>query len=416
MTINKYQNTTAKTLIASLMWLPLVVIILSCCPSHSYSQKAIDFDKASSIYENGYVDQPYLVVLNDGSWLCTFTTSNKQEGSSGQHIVSTKSNDHGKTWSDPVDIEPADGPAASWAMPYKTPYGRVYVFYSYNGDEVTTLNNKAIRNDMLGWYCYKYTDDGGESWSKRFRLPMRKTTADLNNDWQGDVQIFWGIGKPIKYGKYMTFAFTKIGKYMLDNGEGWFYQSDNIREEKNPEKINWSLLPDGMSGVRNPLFGSVQEEFNLVHINADTLYAVYRTDLGFIAETMSFDNGHSWTLPDKARNIHGKPLKNPRACPRIWQVKKGHYLIWYHNHSGTGFANRNPGWVSGGKWIDGKMLWSDPIPLVYRKDTSYASGRLSYPDLIMQNHKYWLTVTNKEHGRIMRIPSSKLRKLWKQVK
>lgn len=389
------------------MRLTLICLILLIRISEGISQTntslPLDFDQGNSIYENGYVDQPYVVVLNDKSWLCTFTTSSKNEGSSGQHIMSVKSHDQGKTWTHPVAIEPANGPAASWVMPYKTPFGRVYAFYTYNGDQVTSLNGKPIRNDMLGWYCFKYSDDGGLTWSDRHRIPVRSTRADLNNDWKGQVQIFWGIGKPIEHGNYMTLAFTKLGKYMLDQGEGWFIQSDNIREEKNPENINWKLLPDGIDGVRNPDFGSVQEEFNLVHIAGDTLYCVYRTDLGFIAESKSFDNGHTWSLPDSARYANGSVLKNPRACPRIWKTGDNEYLIWYHNHGGTGFSNRNPGWVAKGEWQNGNMRWSSPIALIYRQDTSYATGRLSYPDLIQQNGKMWITLTNKEHGRVLEL-------------
>jgi len=376
----------------------------------------LDFDEGFSIFDNGYVDQPYIVILNDGSWLCTFTTSGGIEGSSGQHIVSTRSFNNGQSWEDTVRIESPGGPAASWAMPYKTPFGRVYVFYTFNGENISSLKGKTIRNDMLGWYCYKYSDNNGESWSQRHRLPLRKTSADLNNDWKGDVQVFWGIGKPIEHGNSVTFAFTKLGKYMLDNGEGWFFQSDNIKSEKNPFKIKWNLLPDGMKGVRNPEFGSVQEEFNLVHINGDTLYTVYRTNLGFVAESTSFDRGHSWSNPDSAQHWDKSSVKNPRACPRLWKTKTGLFLLWFHNHNGTGFSKRNPGWIAAGKWINGKMIWTSPIALIYRNDKSYETGRLSYPDLIEQDNRYWISLTNKESGRIVEIPQKIIRKLERRIR
>ena len=108
--------------------------------------------------------------------------------------------DEGKTWSDSlIDIEPADGPEASWVMPLVTPSGRVYAFYDYNGDRIDRLGDKdGLRADMLGWYVYRYSDDGGRTWSrKRHRLPVRVTACDRGNDWEGKVQIFWGIGKPI---------------------------------------------------------------------------------------------------------------------------------------------------------------------------------------------------------------------------
>lgn len=64
------------------------------------------------IPDEGYCDQPYVVITHDGSWLCVITTGNGHEGQGGQHVVSTISRDQGKTWSPLVDIElrhlPAD--------------------------------------------------------------------------------------------------------------------------------------------------------------------------------------------------------------------------------------------------------------------------------------------------------------------
>ena len=36
----------------------------------------------------------------------------------------------------PVDIEPSTGPEASWVMPLAVPGGRVYVFYTYNSENL----------------------------------------------------------------------------------------------------------------------------------------------------------------------------------------------------------------------------------------------------------------------------------------
>ena len=123
------------------------------------------FPSGTRIFSNGYSDQPYVVVLPDGAWLCVFTTGAGHEGAGGQHIVATRSQDEGKTWSDPVKVEPETGPPASWAMPYLTTFGRVYVFYDYNGDRIDRFpgGKRKLRDDMLGWYCYKYSDDGGKT-------------------------------------------------------------------------------------------------------------------------------------------------------------------------------------------------------------------------------------------------------------
>jgi len=373
------------------------------------------FDSGHRIFSSGYIDQPYVVVLGDNAWFCVFTTGAGHEGAGGQHIVASRSSDQGRTWAKPIDIEPADGPAASWAMPYQTKYGRVYVFYDYNGEKVDTLNGRKIRNDMLGWYCYKFTDDGGLTWSDRYRLPTRTTACDRANDFQGKVHIFWGIDKADDIGKGMMFGFTKLGKYMLDLGEGWFFRCDNINTEKDPAQLDWQMLPDGDHGLRHPDFGSIQEEHNLVPLSDGTLYCVYRTRLGYPAESYSRDGGKSWSEPRRMRYADGSLIKNSRACPRLFRCSNGKYLFWYHNHSGTGYEDRNPAWLAGGIEKNGRMLWSQPEILIYSHDTSRATGRFSYPDLIQQDGRYWTTCTNKETGRVHEIPVELLEGLWAQL-
>lgn len=364
------------------------------------------------IYTNGYCDQPYVVVLENRKWLCVFTTNQGNEGSSGQHIVSSISVDSGKTWSVPVRIEEPGNESASWAMPYLTKYGRVYVFYDYNGDKIHELNDsKNIREDMLGWYCYKYSDDEGKTWSERHRLKVRKTSVDLNNDWKGNVQIMWGIGKPVDAYKGMMFAFTKIGKYLLENSEGWFFKCNNINSEKDPTKLQWTLLPDGDKGVKNEELGPINAEHNIFQMNNGTLYCMSRTISGNPTESYSYDKGKSWTLPKAPRYENGVELKNPRACPRIWKCKNGKYLFWYHNHSGWNFNSRNPAWISGGIEKDGEILWSQPEILLYEEQQDI---RMSYPDLIEQDGKYWITETNKENARCHSIPEDFLNKIWSQ--
>lgn len=368
------------------------------------------------IFTNGYIDQPYIVTLPDGTWLCTFTTGKLEEGLDGQHIAASRSSDQGQNWSAPVPIEPAAGPAASWAMPYLTSFGRVYVFYTYNGDEVNELKGEKLpRNDMLGWYCFKFSDDSGLTWSERHRLPMRVTACDLANDWQGKVQIFWGIGKPVTVGQGMMLGFTKIGKYLLDKGEGWFFRCENINAERDPSRLKWQMLPDGENGVGNPAFGSVQEEHSVVAMSDGGLCCIYRTQTGYLAESYSHDGGRNWSLPKQAQYLDGRPVKNPRACPKAWRCANGKYLLWYHNHSGDHFSSRNPAWLAAGMEVGGEIRWSQPELVLYDDDHSYETGRFSYPDLVEWQGKFWVTETNKFKARIHPVPSELVQGLWSQL-
>jgi hypothetical protein len=390
----------------------LWISIESMAQSGSYDFR--DRRNGKPIYESGYIDQPYVVVLDSVEWLCVFTTGAGAEGTGGQHIVSTVSTDKGKTWSKPVRIEEPSAESASWAMPYKTQYGRIYVFYDYNGDKIHSMNfMDNIREDMLGWYCFKFSDDKGKTWSKRYRLPVRTTAVDRKNDWAGKVQIMWGIGKPINVGAQgMMFGFTKLGKYMLEDGEGWFMRCDNINAERDPEKLKWVNYPEGDHGLRNPDFGPVQEEQNIVEMSNGTLYCMYRTVMGHPAESYSYDGGKTWTLPQIPNYYTGNPIKHPRACPRIFKTKGDRYLFWHHVNGGTDFENRNPVWISGGIEVNGKIVWSQPEILIYAPGLS--KERMSYPDLIEQDGRYWITETNKVQGLCHEVDPDFFSNLWGQ--
>ncbi len=372
-----------------------------------------DIQTGLQIPDEGYCDQPYVVVTGDGSWLCTLTTGPGKEGDRGQHVVSTISTDRGKTWSKLVDIEPSSGPEASWAVPLVTPGGRVYAFYTYNGDHIDALRGKKIRADVLGWYAYKYSDDHGRSWSrKRHRLPLRLTACDRGNDWKGEVQLFWGICKPIVVGQDVLFTFTKLGKYILDDGEGWMFRSENLLVEKDPEKIRWELSPEGDRGIRSDAFGSVQEEHNLVSLGGERLYVIYRTTTGHPCHSYSSNGGRTWTRPEHMTYTPGgRKIKNPRACPRIWRAKNGKFLLWFHNHSGRSYHGRNPVWISGGVERDGHLHWSQPEILFYGADPD---TRMSYPDLIEEDGRYWITETQKTVARVHEVDRRLLEGLWDQ--
>ncbi len=366
------------------------------------------------IPDEGYCDQPYVVVTKDGNWLCVLTTGAGVEGRRGQHVVSTISKDRGQSWSKPLDIEPADGPEASWATPLLTPSGRVYVFYDYNGDDVRSLKGKPVRADMLGWYCYRYSDDHGASWSAtRHRLNVRVTDCDRRNDWNGNVQLFWGISKPIVVGDSALLAFTKLGKHLLENGEGWFFRSDNILTELDPSKLHFEMLPSGEHGLRNDRFGSVQEEHNVVSLQNGDLYCIYRTTTGYPCQAYSRDSGRSWTEPEHATySPGGNKIKHPRACPKIWRTSNGKYLLWYHNHGGKTFEDRNPAWLCGGVEREGMIHWSQPEVLLYDDDPKV---RMSYPDLIEQDGRYWITETQKTVARVHAIDRSLVEGLWREL-
>jgi len=383
----------------------------------------------SVIPDEGYCDQPYLVKNEDGSWTCVMTTGTGHEGDHGQHIVATITDDRGQTWTELIDIEPADGPAASWGMPFKTPYGRIYVFYTYNIDRVKEIPDAppfySGRVDTHGAYAMKYSDDNGKTWSERYEIPVREMEIDRKNNFDGAYRQFWGVGKPIVTDGKMYFGFAKVGKWgfpgTMITSEGAFMMSDNILTEKDPEKLNWVTLPEGDHGLRAPK-GPVADEANLVALNDGSLYCTYRTIDGYNCHAYSRDGGKTWTGPEYATySPDGRRINHSRAYNPVKKFSNGKYLLWFHNHGGASVHNnadwqyyqgRNPVWIAGGVEKDGHIYWSQPEILLYDSDPSV---RISYPDFIEVDGEYYATETQKTIARIHKIDKSILEAAWSQA-
>ena len=97
-----------------------------------------------------YADQPYVVKTNDGAWLVCVTTGAGLEGQAGQHVVTVRTTDQGRTWQPPVDVELAGGPEASYAVMLKAPGGRVYIFYNHNTDNLRQVKGARTASSSTG--------------------------------------------------------------------------------------------------------------------------------------------------------------------------------------------------------------------------------------------------------------------------
>lgn len=383
------------------------------------------------IPDEGYCDQPYVVVTKQGHWLCTLTTGPGVEGQRGQHVAATISTDQGRTWSPLIPIEPGDGPEASWVMPLVVPAtGRVYAFYTYNGDNLREVPNctpasLAQRVDTLGQYAYRYSDDGGRTWSKdRHTIPMRPMRIDRENNARGKTLFFWGVGKPIVAGERMYLGFAKVGKWGLPGAmvqsQGCFLRSDNILSEGDASRVRFELLPDGDAGLRAPK-GPVSDEANLVSLSDGTLYATYRTIDGYPCHATSRDGGHTWTPSAYMTYEPGgtRRIKHPRAANFVKKFSNGKYLYWFHNQGGEAvhaskwdyYQGRNPAWICGGVEKDGGILWSQPEILLYDPEDT---ARISYPDFIEDGGRVFVTETQKTVARVHPIDPALLEAVWTQ--
>lgn len=375
-----------------------------------------------------YGDQPYVVVTADGGWLCVLTTGAGREGEPGQHVVAMRSTDQGRTWSAPVALEPPDGPEASYAVLLATPTGRVYCFYNHNSDNLREVladdppfaGGVCRRVDSQGYFVCKYSDDGGRTWSpRRYPIPVREMDIDRRNPYGGAVRFFWNVGRPYVHAGAAYVPLIKVGGFgegFFTRTEGVLLRSPNLLTETDPERFAWETLPEGDFGLRTPPGGGrIAEEQSYSVLGDGSFFAVYRTVDGHPACSYSRDGGRTWEEPRYLTYADGRPVKHPRAANFAWRCSNGKYLYWFHNHGGRDYEDRNPVWLCGGVEAEGptgKVLrWSQPEVVLY-DDDPYV--RISYPDLIEDSGRYFLTETQKDIARVHELDPALLAGLWRQ--
>lgn len=388
-----------------------------------------------SIPTEGYADQPYVVRTDDGAWLCVMTTGKGTEGDPGQHVVALRSTDHGKTWGTPVAVEPSDGPEASYAVLLKVPSGRVFCFYNHNTDRVPEVKREDggvyKRVDSLGHFVFKYSDDHGKTWSeKRYDIAVREFECDRKNVYGGKLRFFWNVGRALLTKDAGYVPLIKVGAMgpgFFAQSEGSFLRSRNILTEKDPEKIVFDTLPEGDIGLRTPAGGGrISEEQSLTILSDGSLFSVYRTVDGWPACAYSRDGGAKWSAPQyMTYTPSGRRVKHPRAANFAWRCGNGKFLYWYHNHGGEAakrapggfdpYADRNPAWLTAGVERDspeGRVIhWAQPEVLLYDDDTFI---RMSYPDLVEEEGKFYVTETQKNVARVHPIPPALVQGLFNQ--
>ena len=392
------------------------------------------------LLDHGYADQPYIVKTDDGAWLAVTTTGAGVEGAGGQHVVSQRSTDLGRTWANPVDVEPASGPEASYAVLLKTPYGRIYVFYNYNADNIRKViadkpaypDGYCRRVDSLGHFVFKYSDDNGQTWSaKRYDVPMRTFEIDRKNPYGGKLKFFWNVGRAFTAAGAGFVPLHKVGGFgegFFTSSEGALLKSDNILTERDPAKLHWQTLPDGDIGIRAPKGGGpIAEEESFSVLSDGSFFCVFRTIDGYSAYTYSRDGGHTWDPSQYMRYADGRLIKHPRAANFAWRCQNGNFIYWFHNHGGRfiaenpkrrtiAYEDRNPAWLLGGVEADGPkgkiIRWSQPEIGLYDDDPFI---RMSYPDMVEDKGKYFITETQKNVARVHEIHAELLEGMWQEL-
>ena len=281
---------------------------------------------------------------------------------------------------------------------------------------------KYLYADMI-WEepsAIKYSDDNGLSWSERMIIPIRDFKIDLfepisykENTLRFFLECFeTHIAQTIKL--YIPLSKISCKDHFMKYTESVMLCSEDVFD--NPTNSHWVTLPEGDIGIRGiEGGGSVAEELSFVNLSDDTIQATFRTVDGYAGLAISRDGGHNFgdsmylTYPD------GRRVKNSRAANFLWKLSEDRYLYWYQNCGYKGFYTRNPAWVCAAvetNTQEGKELRiSQPEVLLYHESGSVG---FSYPDIILDKGRYFITETQKTIARVHEIPSKYMDMLFSQ--
>jgi hypothetical protein len=376
-------------------------------------------------FNGSYLDQPYLVRADNGTWIMVATCGTGPEGTPGQSVAVSRSRDLGRTWSAPQFLEPADGPEASYGIILKTDFGRIYVFYNHNSDNLREVSadpdyypgGKCPRVDTQGHFVYRFSDDHGITWSdQRYEVPVRAFEIDRQNPYGGKVRFFWTVGRAFSAGGKGYLPLHKVGGFgngFITRSEGVLIESDNIHVERDPERLRFATLPEGDIGIRGVAGGGpIAEEHCVCVLSDGSFFVLFRTTDGHNACAYSRDAGRTWNPSQYMRYHDGRLFKHPRAATFVFPHSGGKYFCWFHNHGGRGYKDRRIVWLSVGTETNGEdgvqLTWSEPEILFY---SDQLTGSFSYPDMIEGDGRTFFTISHKQFGTFHEVDPEFMRKL-----
>ena len=356
----------------------------------------------------GYADQPSIVALSDGTFVCATTTGTGEEGAAGEYVSVMRSLDGGKTWSEGTLLEDLEWESA-YAVLVADRFDRIYCLYNYNLDHYKKGEFESHRFDMGGTYCMKYSDDKGLSWSERIIVDVGFTELDTKYPFfpkaggGKQYRFMWNVARPFIDGDDLYIMVGKPflgvrGQYAFETSRGVLLVARGIVQDPHTPFIT---LPEGAKELLPRPGDKITEEHCCVKLSDGTLFCTSRTEKGYPLVFVSHDDGKTFTDGFIPEHIGGQKVKQPRAANFLWKLKSGKYLYWFHNVGNMGYDFRNPAWCAPAFEVDtekGKeLVYGQPEILFYHTGDILS---ISYPDLVEHEGKLLITETQKFIARI----------------
>jgi len=389
----------------------------------------------------GYTNQQgQIVITPKGTWICAWTRGS-QEAALDHNVCVARSRDGGLSWDAPTEVESASssGRVPSWIVPFCVPHtGRIYAFYWW----VTEPN--PLRD--AGHIYFRYSDDEGITWSARHPLPMPFHAGIDEPDqafhgWNfmqpkimsnGEVVFTFAKIRPSTIRRWCDIAALDIVHHRGDQAENhasvWHTQAflmvcENLLAEENPEKLKFSVRPEGDHGIHALYPGRnfpTGDELCVNELSTGEWLGTFRAPVGHMYSCLSGDEGRSWSAAAPLRFCPGGPvIPQPNAAEPVFKLPDGRFVLLFHNNDGSAnfgsgpwdqLRNRTPMWISVGRELKkartpDRIVWSKPRIVLDNHivfDDADSPGKydyrtdVNYPHFFTWNGRYFITYCDRK--------------------
>ena len=130
----------------------------------------------------GYADQPSIVLLSDGTFVCATTTRTGEEGAAGQYVSIMRSLDGGKTWTDGENTDIPNPSTRLCLLRLKS--GRVLLINQMDSKKRTAMT-ALLSEDDGKTFPYALLLDNGEN----------NSYPDAVQSEDGTIYLIWDRGR-----------------------------------------------------------------------------------------------------------------------------------------------------------------------------------------------------------------------------
>ena len=283
----------------------------------------------------------FLVVATTQGNLIGTWCQGTYEAADNSCVVMARSEDGGRTWSEPYEI---DGPnearnkCAFYGFPIVSDSGRIYIFYIKRQEFCDMGSNSH------GVVRCRYSDDEGLTWSEPEVIPMNRRPWDDPDPNVPPNWIGWVNAIRDSKGRWL-WAFGRWtphrDDYPRDRAFLEFMRFNNIDEGPDPNDIDVTWLPDEpVAGLPK---GGMEPCPAL--LPDGRLFMVLRTSVGSVYYTVSEDDGATWRTVEPMRYTDGgERVLNPGSPPPLFALEDGRYLQQTHNNDGSASTGPQPMW------------------------------------------------------------------------